>query len=253
MIMGECISPSEYLPEVNINFINKVRSLLFQNRYLSNPCWCVNKFVRDRAGEMLANSKIIDVGAGECQYRSYFNHANYVSQDLCVGDQTWDYSRINIKSEIYSIPVDPNSFDYVLCTEVLEHVAFPGKAFQEFQRILKPKGKLFLTVPFVFGEHQVPHDYFRYTRYELLQLAKDHGFSVQQIMPQGGRFQCFSNFLVELIPGFFVERERPFVGYFIKALSYPLIFPLAFVFHYLDKLDHRQTITSHFECIFIRD
>jgi SAM-dependent methyltransferase len=200
-----------------------------------------------------AESKIIDVGAGECQYLNFFRHAHYVSQDLCVGDQAWDYSRIDIQSEIDSIPVASNSFDFVLCTEVLEHVAFPEKAFREFQRILKPQGKLFLTVPFVFGEHQIPHDYFRYTRFGLFHLAKEHGFVVQEIKPQGGRFQCLSNFLIELLPGFFAERGIPSLGYLMKALTYPLIFPLSVFLHYLDRLDHHQTITSHFECVFVRE
>lgn len=213
----------------------------------------MNRFVRDCAGEVEARSTLIDVGAGECQYKAFFKHANYVSQDLCVGDQSWDYSQIDIKSEIDSIPVAPNSFDFVLCTEVMEHVAFPDKAFREFHRILKPGGKLFLTVPFVFGEHQMPHDYFRYTRYALLKFARESGFSVQLIRPQGGRFQSFSNFLIELIPGFFVEKGFPFLGYFLKAITYPWVFPVAFVLHYLDKFDRAQTITSHYECIFIRD
>ena len=43
------------------------------------------------------------------------------------------------------------------------------------------------------------------------------------------------------------------MGYFMKALSYPLIFPIVFILYYLDKLDKQRTITSHYECVFILD
>lgn len=45
-------------------------------------------------------------------------------------------------------------FDYILCTEVLEHTLNPFRAVYEMFRILKPKGLLFISVPFNFGIHR---------------------------------------------------------------------------------------------------
>lgn len=43
--------------------------------------------------------------------------------------------------------LSPNSMDVVVCTEVLEHVRKPKNALKEFKRVLRPGGKLILTVP----------------------------------------------------------------------------------------------------------
>jgi SAM-dependent methyltransferase len=46
---------------------------------------------------------------------------------------------------------DDNSFDYVICTEVIEHLFDPTKAVQEAYRVLKPGGKYIATVPYYGG------------------------------------------------------------------------------------------------------
>ncbi len=45
------------------------------------------------------------------------------------------------------LPFPDNYFDIVTCTEVLEHVPAYEKALSEFERVLKPNGKLILTFP----------------------------------------------------------------------------------------------------------
>lgn len=42
---------------------------------------------------------------------------------------------------------DDNSFDYVLCGEVLEHLFDPFEAVKEAYRVLKPGGKYIISVP----------------------------------------------------------------------------------------------------------
>ena len=48
---------------------------------------------------------------------------------------------------ILDIPFDKNTFDYVICTEVIEHTVNPKQAVKELSRVLKPGGILILTVP----------------------------------------------------------------------------------------------------------
>jgi ubiquinone/menaquinone biosynthesis C-methylase UbiE len=45
------------------------------------------------------------------------------------------------------LPYKDKSFDFVLCTETLEHVPNWKKAVDEIKRVLKPKGKAIITVP----------------------------------------------------------------------------------------------------------
>ena len=49
--------------------------------------------------------------------------------------------------------------------------------------MLKPGGSLYLDAPFNYVEHQIPHDYFRYTRYGLNHLCKEYGLDVAHLEP----------------------------------------------------------------------
>ena len=46
-----------------------------------------------------------------------------------------------------SLPYPDDSFDYLICLDGIEHTENPSNAIREFQRILKQKGKLFLSLP----------------------------------------------------------------------------------------------------------
>ncbi len=113
-------------------------------------------------------SKILDAGAGECQFKRFCSHLKYVSQDFGqytgegnVGMQTgtWDNSKLDIISDITAIPVEDASFDAVMCTEVLEHVPDPVAALKEMNRILKPGGHLLITAPFASLTHFAPYHF----------------------------------------------------------------------------------------------
>ena len=72
-----------------------------------------------------------------------------------------------------SLPFDAGSFDTVLCTEVLEHVAEPFRAVNEIARVLRPAGHVILTVPLYFPLHEeAGMNFFRYTPYGLRHLLK---------------------------------------------------------------------------------
>jgi len=53
---------------------------------------------------------------------------------------------------IDALPYEENFFDLVNCLDVLEHTYDPGKNIQQFARVLKPGGRVFITVPTKYGE-----------------------------------------------------------------------------------------------------
>ena len=112
--------------------------------------------------------KILDAGAGECQFKKYCSHLQYTAQDFAqyngdgnVGLQmgTWDNTKLDIVSDITAIPVADGSFDALMCTEVLEHVPDPVAALKEMNRVLRSGGYLMITVPFASLTHFAPYHF----------------------------------------------------------------------------------------------
>lgn len=113
--------------------------------------------------------RLLDAGAGEQQYKPFCTHLKYVSQDFAAykpenlnrGLQmpSWDYGKLDIISDITSIPEPDQSFDAILCTEVFEHVPDPIAVIKEFSRLLRKGGKLILTAPFTSMTHFAPYHF----------------------------------------------------------------------------------------------
>jgi SAM-dependent methyltransferase len=148
----------------------------------------VNAFVREAAASAPAGARVLDAGAGECVYRPLFEGRRYVAIDRGVGDGAWDYGKLDATADLERIPFGAGSFDVVLCTETLEHLARPGRVLAELRRVLKPGGTLALSVPFLHPVHQAPHDYYRYTPYGLRHLLGEAGFEVERLRAAGGFF-----------------------------------------------------------------
>ena len=112
------------------------------------------------------NGKTLDIGSGHGPYATYF--PNRVSIDLAPGPG------VDILADAHDLSMfEDESFDCVLSTEVLEHLHTPHQAINEMHRVLKKGGKIVLTTRFIFPLHNIPDDYFRYTRYGLHHLFKN--------------------------------------------------------------------------------
>lgn len=74
-----------------------------------------------------------------------------------------DGEEVDIVSSAYELEFADNSVDCVVCIGLLEHVRYPAKVILEIQRILKPGGKVYCTVPFLQPLHPSPEDYWRTT------------------------------------------------------------------------------------------
>jgi len=123
------------------------------------------------------HGNLLDVGCGTKPYRSLFKVESYrgldidspVTRERGVADDLYDGTQFPYKND---------TFDSALCNQVLEHVFNPDQFLAEINRVLKPGGKLLLTVPFVWDEHEQPYDYARYTSFGLNSLLKKNGFKI---------------------------------------------------------------------------
>ena len=124
---------------------------------------------------------VLDVGCGDKPYESWVPRAErYVGIDVTPGP------KVNIvirPGEPWPLPDD--SFDVVLCTQVLEHVADLGAMVAQLARVLRPGGRLVASFPFIYGEHGAPHDYWRFSRHGAERLLVRH-FDVEHVLATGG-------------------------------------------------------------------
>ena len=123
--------------------------------------------------------RLLDVGCGRKPYRDLFEVDEYIGLEIDTeatrsrgyADQFYDGHRF---------PFDDSSVDAIICNQVLEHVFNPSEFLAEIRRVLRPAGKLLLTVPFAWDEHEQPHDYARYSSFGLKYLLAAHGFEIQR-------------------------------------------------------------------------
>ena len=136
---------------------------------------------------------ILDYGAGLAPYRTLFPNSQYRTADVSSA-LTFHDGLISTpaRNEAFAIPdyvilpdgciqEESNTFDYILSTQVLEHVPNPKTHLSECFRLLKPGGKLFLTTHGSYEDHGSPYDYFRWTADGLKYDLQKTGFEVLSI------------------------------------------------------------------------
>ena len=183
--------------------------------------------------------ELLDIGCGKAPYKKYLLEnskiTNYAGLDIenalvydasVKPDFTWD----GIK-----MPFENAQFDTTFGTEVLEHCPRPENILNEVNRVLKPGGVFFFTVPFLWPLHEVPHDEYRYTPFALRRLLAETGFVNIDIKATGGWHASMAQML-----GLWVKRAP--LGTVKRAL---LTFILKPVIKYLIRIDKYAKADFH--------
>lgn len=141
----------------------------------------LNTMLADFVVSIPEGSKVLNIGSGgevmEVIRKNLRPNVEIVSTDIDPGRQP------DLVDDITDTKIDPVSFEYVICAEVMEHVREPFKASENIHKILKPGGKVFVSTPFQFPLHDAPHDYYRYTEFGLMNLFKN--FTSAKVEPRG--------------------------------------------------------------------
>jgi SAM-dependent methyltransferase len=186
---------------------------------------------------------VLDAGAGEGQYKRFFDGHRYVGVDLGVGDAGWNYRALDALTDLSALPFPADTFDAALNIVTLEHLRDPAAAIAEIARVLKPGGRLLLVAPFEWEEHQQPHDFFRYTRFGLRMLLESGGLCEIQIVPAGGFFRLLSRRLLNGLQ-FFMRG----VGGLLLPPAVLIFVPLSLLVPLLEPLDRDHHFTLGYIC-----
>lgn len=203
----------------------------------------LNRRLAEAALRVPAGSLVLDAGAGECPHAALFAHTRYIKLDRGIGDETWDYSRVEVIGDICELPFREGVFDAVVNIQVLEHLKEPGIGVAEMARVLKSGGQLILTTVQDWEIHQHPNDFFRFTRYGLQYLFAKAGFE-SQVEALGGLFWQIG-FRMMAILGFFQEGWR----WLLFILLAPVFgFAIPVICYFLDAADRRRDYTLGYFC-----
>ena len=168
--------------------------------------------------------KVLDVGGTRVNKRGNF-------RPPVEKVQKWEYLNIDEKTcpdylcASDKIPVDDETFDMIVITEVLEHLERPQDTLKEAFRVLKKQGRLIASVPFLYPVHPDPFDFQRWTQ-EKIRLEFDKaGFKEIQIRTMGGFFAV----VYDLMHSFLVEEDGKL--FFIRKVIYKILMPLSAVIY----------------------
>lgn len=175
------------------------------------PGNCLYRDLRDILPEL--DGRILDVGCGKKPYRKWCTKASeYVGIDLDP-----EFSDFNITpGEPW--PLDDSSFDFVLCTQVLEHADNIDLVLDEILRVLRCQGRLILSVPFIYNEHGAPHDFRRFSASGITALLQSR-FRVMETRRQGRIGTTCASLILNWIE---IASNHAFPARLLKGLLFPV-------------------------------
>ena len=147
--------------------------------------WLVERinraYVQEAAGRY-GRGRVLDAGCGRRPYAEFFSDYTGLEFDrVRYADAPAD-----VWGSGMELPFRDKAFATVFSSQVLEHVPEPWRMVAEMARVLEPGGHLILTAPHIWGLHEAPHDYFRFTCYGLEHLARRVGLQPVEVRPMAG-------------------------------------------------------------------
>lgn len=113
---------------------------------------------------------VLEVGSKEygttSTFRDFYRGNEYLGVDMAAGpgvDQVVDLTQS-------SEPLKEGHFALAICCSVLEHVDKPWLFARNLARVVRPGGRLYVSVPWAWRYHAYPDDYFRFSHRGIMSL-----------------------------------------------------------------------------------
>jgi SAM-dependent methyltransferase len=185
-----------------------------------------------------ASGRLLDVGVGERPYADLFapHVSRYVGveyppacENLSPGITRRVHAGLGIVDawcDGHHLPFADGTFDTVLSLEVFEHVPDPDGMLAEMHRVLRPGGRLLVTVPFLSQQHALPYDFWRYTPQGLRAMLEQAGFTVERTAPRGNLAHVTGSHVAQWMMRALASRELKADGNFtMSRWRAPLVMP----------------------------
>ncbi|GAC1465548.1 MAG: hypothetical protein PVSMB8_17240 [Vulcanimicrobiaceae bacterium] len=174
---------------------------------------------------------------------------SYVALDTAPGPE------VDIVGDALNLPFGDGEFETIFSSQVLEHVSDPRRMLSELARASSTDGKIIVSVPQYWPEHEVPFDFQRLTIHGLRALGSSVGLQVIEERRQGGGFavagQSINNVLAERLhfgDSSLTKRSK----YLRAAVLFPIFFVVNVVFAILDRTIPSRDDTLNLAVVFRR-
>lgn len=160
------------------------RSLSWLRSTPLHPQWLLDSRASvERWASPHLHGLVLDIGCGDRWLEALVRErARYVGLDSVATGATLYGASPDLFADATMLPFKEDSVDCVVLLEVLEHLEHPRRALHEIVRVLRPGGRLLLSMPFLYPIHDAPHDFQRYTRHGLERELRAAGLELRSIV-----------------------------------------------------------------------
>jgi len=160
---------------------------------------------------LIGDGTIFELSAPSDYYKSFFPESQkYVLTNIA--------KNADMVVDMTSMPFDDDSVDAMLSMCAVEHIADYRRGFTEVHRVLKPKGRFLVCVPFMYCYHAAPDDYVRFTTSYLRTLMAD--FDLLTVRTLGTREVMIANMYHEKV---WMQLDNSRLSRFFKRVLGSLI------------------------------
>lgn len=181
------------------------------------------------------SGRLLDIGAADRWLRPKLgDHVHYVALDYPPTGREFYGSNPDTFGDAACLPFLSNSFDGVCCFEVIEHVRNPTLVFSEIFRVLKPGGRAWISMPFLYPIHDAPFDFQRYTEFGLTRDANGAGLEVLHLARSGHAIKAAGLLVCLAVSGGAYEHRRA-----LRVALLPIAVPIVLLTNLLASLASR--------------
>jgi SAM-dependent methyltransferase len=164
------------------------RTLRHLRRTPLHPQWLIGS--NDAVGGWIAEfarGRVLDIGCADRWVERRLPYGSeYIGLDYLATGKYMYHARPDLFADASQLPLADASVDTVVMLEVMEHLHQPREALREIARVLRPDGRLLLSMPFLYPLHDAPHDYQRLTMHGLIRDVEEAGLRVDTLTPTLG-------------------------------------------------------------------
>lgn len=168
-----------------------------------------------------AKGNLLDMGCGTVPMYSYYKEK--VSSVTCIDWKNSFHEQIHVDYFCdlnERLPIEDDSFDVIICSDVLEHLKVASIAVSEMNRILKKGGVALINFPFLYGLHEEPYDFGRYTKHQVKTWAETNNLEVLECIPYGSLIDMFEHSSIRLLK---LLPMGQYLGILLKKMGIPII------------------------------